>query len=125
MTYQESEVLLFLDRKSVKQLGVVHERVIFPVHVKDQDDVVLLGSVGEESEHGDPAVTGPVLPVEDVGEEGVEPLSQDPGTLCLHYPVLHLPQPLLLLPGAEGHDGPHEVLEVLHMLETQTMIPLL
>ena len=113
---------MFLDRKSVKLLGVVHERVIFPVHVKDQDDVILLGSVGEKSEHGDPGVTGPVLPVEDVGEEDVEALSQDPGTLSLHYPVLHLPQPLLLLPGAQGHDGPHKVLEVLHMLETQEML---
>ena len=116
---------MFLDGKSVELLGVVHERVIFPVHVKDQDDVILLGSVGEKSEHGHPAFTGPVLPVEDVGEEGVEPLSQDPGTLGLHYPVLHLPQPLLLLPGAQGHDGPHKVLEVLHMLETQEMLLLL
>lgn len=116
---------MFLDRKSVKLLGVVHEGVVFPVHVKDEDDVILLGSVGEEPEHGDPAVTGPVLPVEHVGKEGVEALSQDPGTLSLHYPVLHLPQPLLLLPGAQGHDGPHKVLEVLHMLETQTMISLL
>ena len=56
-------------------------------------------------------------PVEHVAEEDIEPLWQDPGALVLHDPVLHLPEPLLLLARAQGHDRPHQVLEVLDVLK--------
>ena len=55
--------------------------------------------------------------MEHVAEEDIEPLGQDPGALVLDDPVLHLPEPLLLLPRAQGHDRPHQVLEVFDVLK--------
>ena len=55
--------------------------------------------------------------MEHVAEEDIEPLGQDPGALVLDDPVLHLPEPLLLFPRAQGHDRPHQVLEVFDVLK--------
>ena len=58
-----------------------------------------------------------ILPVKYIVEEYVETLWQDPGALVLHDPVLHLPQPLLLLGVAQGHYCPHQVFKIFHVLE--------
>ena len=56
-------------------------------------------------------------PVEHVAEEDIEPLGQDPGALVLDDPVLHFPEALLFLLGAQGHDRPYQVLEVFDVLK--------
>ena len=67
-------------------------------------------------------MTPNLSPVEHIAEEDIEPLGQDPGALVLDDPVLHLPEPLLLLPGAQGHDCPHKILEVFDMLKCVVLL---
>ena len=55
--------------------------------------------------------------MKEVAEEDIEPLTEDPGSLILDNPVLHLTQPLLLLSWTQSHDSPHQVLEIFHMLK--------
>ena len=105
------------DGQPVESLGVVHDEMVLPVHVEDEDDVVLSGPEGEEAQHGDPGLAGDLLAVDDAAEEVVESLREDPGALVLDDPVLHLTQPLLLLLGTQGHDRADQVLEIGNLLE--------
>ena len=94
LTHQQCEAFLLFDGESVELLGVVHDGVVLPVHVEDQDDVVLLGPVGQQPQHGHTGITGPflstttkvryflsfigqsivVLPMKDITEEDIESL---------------------------------------------------
>ena len=81
MSPESGELLLLLCRESVKLLGVVHQQVVppehqdgdgggggdrVPVHVQDEDNVILLSTKGEQLQHGDPTLSGPVRAVENL-----------------------------------------------------------
>ena len=61
LTHQQCEAFLLFNWESVELLCVVHDGVVLPVHVEDQDDVVLLGPVGQQPQHGHTGITGPFL----------------------------------------------------------------
>ena len=63
-TYEEGEGLLLLDGEAVDLLSVVHDEVVLPVGVHDEDDVVHAGAVGQEPQHGHAAVARKGLVVE-------------------------------------------------------------
>ena len=54
---------------------------VLPVLSKDEDNIVLLGAVAQQLEHGDAGVARPVGRVQHVAQERVETLGQDPGAL--------------------------------------------
>ena len=60
-SYHKGQGFLFLDGKTIKLLGIIHHQMIFPVHVKDQNNVVFSSSVGQQAQHGYSTLTWPGL----------------------------------------------------------------
>ena len=52
-----------------------------PVLSEDEDNIVLLGTIAQQLEHGHAGVARPVGRVQHIAQERVETLGQDPGAL--------------------------------------------
>ena len=116
-TYELGNGFLCSDGKSINLLRIIHEDVILPVHMKNEDKVVLSGTKGKELQQRHPRLRGELGVGQHLAQEADEALSEHPGALVLDDPVFHLPEPVLLLIVEQVHYGPYEVLKVFGLLK--------
>lgn len=109
---------MFQNWKTVDLLRVVHEDVVFAIHVKDENNVVLTGSESKKPHQGDPGFTGHLFVLQDFAEKCNEALGQDPRALVLDDPVLHFPEAILLFVIQQCDDSTDEIFKVFGLLES-------
>lgn len=70
-------------------LSIIHDDMIFPIHMHDENNVVLSGSVGEKSKHGDATLGGKCFVVKYPSQKWIETFCKNPSALILYNPILH------------------------------------